>query len=900
VVAAFNEALEIRAGLDREALLLRMLSDAPELIREVREMLRAHETGAALAIEKRLLNEALNDEASEDPLLGSSIGIYRLVRLLGSGGMGEVYLAERQENHFRHEVALKLLRAWGRGPDMLARFRLERQILARLNHPSIVPLLDGGFTSDGRPYLVLQYVRGETLMQYCESRQLPIEARLKLFCEVARALEYAHRNLVVHRDLKPANILVTAEGHVRLLDFGIAKLLDLSDDLDAPITRTDSRIMTLDYAAPEQILGTAITTATDVHALGALLYELLTGRRPFAAADGKKLELEKRIVEEQPVAPSRAAHTAGLRIAKSLLGDLDTIVLKALEKEPERRYPSVEEMARDVERYLAGEPVQVRRPSTTYRLGKFVRRNRIASSLAAICFLLFVGLVITASVQSRRVVRERDAARAEQQKTEKVVAMLVELFSASNPLNTPQGKDITVGEFLKGTEWMTTHGDILDAGVQIRLKHLLGQAQMARGQYEEARKLLEDAQRQSRSLDANDNPASAAILFDLARLSRESEPRTKSLPLLRQSLERLRQVFGDNDERVASCLNELGWALLPSEESKSLFEQSVAIRRSLSPAPTRELAASLASLAAYYTEAQNFSEAEKYYAEALRIFKEVLPEGHPATLDAMGDVATMYQRQGRLDEAAALHRSIIDLKSRLIGPETDPVAMGYANLALVFVRQGRYKEAEEALRRGLEIHMKLFGPEHLQVVNETRNLGRLREVQEDHAGAEILIGRALAVLRRLGGDEQSLRYMEGQFAMVRMRLGHAAEALRTLRMVYGRLKSLSPKGSPMVADSSLWLGFALLEAEPASGAREAETLFWEAVDFQRSTLPADHPKVAEAECALAQALAALGRRRDAETLLAKALPILSAAGGFDRYRVRQFEMQLAELRRTAQ
>ncbi len=887
--AGFEGALELDVAEDREAFLYRTLAGSPELLREVREMLRAHESAGPLEIEKRLLSE---DGGSEPTLAGRTIGVYWLERLIGRGGMGEVYLAERREHQFRQQVALKLLRPGWHGPDSLARFRLERQILAKLNHPLIAPLLDGGVTEDGRPYLILQYVKGQPINEYCDRKDVAVERRLALFCEVARAVEYAHRNLVVHRDLKPSNILVTEEGQIRLLDFGIAKLLDPSpEEMGAPATRADSRMMTPEYAAPEQIRGEPVTTATDVHALGVLLYELLTGQRPFASGDWKRTALEKRITEEDPVPPSRAMGPS--RPAKMLRGDLDAIVLKALRKEPENRYPSAGQMALDVERHLAGEPVQVRGPSFGYRFGKLVRRNKIASTLTAVCVLLLAGLAITASYQSRRVARERDLARAEQQKAARVVGLLVEMLAAGNPMNEPQGKELTLGEFLRRTERMVVESRSLDATVQARLKHLLGEAYLARSQFGQARAMLEDALRQTRSVYGEDAEATAAVLHDLARLAAATDSGERAIPLLRQSLERNRRLLGDEHEKVAGCLRDLGRALPVSDESRTLLERALSIERAHSPRPNPGLAYSLSALGRYHLLARNLEPAERFFSDALSMLNRLYPEGHPAGLDVASNLATVYFLQGRFGKAAELNASLIELKSKLVGPESVDVAIGFGNLGTALASKGDHRKGEDAVRRGLALLVKLLGSEHAQVANATRNLAAIRYLQGSYPEARALIEQAMAIQRRWGGDVVALWGMEKHLGAVMIRTGQRAEGLRRLRTAVAKLKSLQPGGHSLIADTQARLGFALLESGAAS---EAELLFRDALVLRRASLPVNHPQIAEAECGLGWAFAIQGRSREAEALLARNLPVFRSWGLADPVTVRQLEKQLSELR----
>ncbi|MFN0123255.1 MAG: protein kinase domain-containing protein [Blastocatellia bacterium] len=354
-------------------------------------------------------------ESAEDELSGSRIGPYHIVRRLGQGGMGAVYLAERDDAEYYREVAIKVVR---RGMDtgfVLNRFRVERQILASLEHPHIARLLDGGTTDDGLPYFVMEYVAGKPLAEYCRERELTIEERLRLFLPVCAAVQHAHQKLIVHRDLKPGNILVTAEGTPKLLDFGIAKLLDPSfSPIAAQTTLTAVRLMTPDYASPEQVRGVPVTTASDVYSLGAVLYELLTGERPHRFAANTPVEIERAICDTAVERPSAVAQRTGgalTRTHRRLTGDLDNIVMMALRKEPERRYQSVERFAQDIQCYLAGHPISARSESFAYRSGKFVRRHKLAVTAAALILISLLGGIVTTTRAAR--VARAERARAE-------------------------------------------------------------------------------------------------------------------------------------------------------------------------------------------------------------------------------------------------------------------------------------------------------------------------------------------------------------------------------------------------------------------------------------------------------------------------------------------------------
>jgi serine/threonine protein kinase len=393
----FSEACE-QPPEDREAWLAALPEADRTLTAELRSLLAAHDQGgdfleAAVAMAER----ELGSPAGDVDLNGRTIGAYRVVRLLGRGGMGAVYLAERADQAFRQRVAIKLIPWALASPEARHRFRIERQTLAALNHPHIARLLDGGETEDGLPYLVMEYVDGEPIDVYCKRLGLDIPQRLRLFREVCGAVEHAHRNLVVHRDIKPANILVAADGEVKLLDFGIAKLLPGAEvDATMPLTRAGRLMLTPLFASPEQVRGEPVTTATDVYSLGVLLFRMLTGQHPFQLNTTSPIEVARVVCVQPPTRPSTMA-SAGVggmtlpALRRRLRGDLDTIVLMALRKEPERRYASVEQLSDDIRRHLAQLPLRARSDTLAYRTSMFARRHRLGMAAAALILLSLLG-----------------------------------------------------------------------------------------------------------------------------------------------------------------------------------------------------------------------------------------------------------------------------------------------------------------------------------------------------------------------------------------------------------------------------------------------------------------------------------------------------------------------------
>src|ERR1700736_5950758 len=475
-------------------------------------------------------------EEHQDRLLGTRVGPYRVTSILGQGGMSTVYRGERDDSQYQQTVAIKVLHHAVLHPRLRSRLHSERHILATLDHPSIARLIDSGDLDDGTPYLVMEHVDGESIDVYCDSRTLFVRERLEMFLQVCAAVQYAHRNLIVHRDIKAANIFVTGDGTAKLLDFGIAKLLapeSLSHTL--PVTRLQERILTPENAAPEQVLGRAITTATDIYSLGVLLYTLLTGRSPYRLLSYSQLQLERAICMDDPARPSqmvvsklsgendadrsRISDRRGLspqRLRARLSGDLDAIVSMAMRKEPDKRYPSVEALADDLRRHLMGQPVRARQGDRRYNAVKFLRRNLLAVVSAAAVFL---GLVLIAGVtlwQNHRIGLARDATAEERDQAQQVSAFMVDVFSKADPFNA-QGISSTAQELLdRGAEKIKGNAN-LQPEVRAQLLESIGLAYRRQGLYESAIPLFEQAVAIRRSANPIERRNLAAALANLAQ-----------------------------------------------------------------------------------------------------------------------------------------------------------------------------------------------------------------------------------------------------------------------------------------------------------------------------------------------------------------------------------------------
>ncbi len=910
-MAALDRGLDERIAFLNEA-----CAGDPDLRGEVEVMLHAHEDSHALAIENRLLEEEAVEPMAPEALLGTRIGPYRLKKLIGQGGMGDVYLAERDDEQYRQEVALKLVRPGLHTAEIIQRFRTERQILARLVHSNIARLLDGGMTDDGRPYLVMQYIEGVPITAFCDAHRLPVEERLRLFREVCAAVQFAHRNLVVHRDLKPSNILVKEAGEVKLLDFGIAKLLD-PDAVSVAVTRTELRVMTPEYAAPEQVRAEAVTTATDVYALGILLYELLTGHRPYRLASRVQAEIERIICEKEPTRPSTAIsevvelrkqdgttetvtpervgaarRTPVGRLQRLLRGDLDNMVMMALRKEPERRYGSAGQLAEDIDRYLGGRPVIAQKDTLGYRARTFVRRNRVGVGVAALFVLVLIGFSVVTALQAQTVARERDTAQAERDKSEQVVQVLVNLFQTSNPTVVPGGDTLRVGEFLEQGEARVLDELEDQPEVQARMKQVLGNMYRARSQYDRARPLLEEALAQQRTLQGSDDPAAAAMLHDLALLNKQTGDLNTAEALFRESLALHRKVYGNAHENVAQCMQDLASVTQDDVEERRLLHEAFAIRRALLPEVHIDVAGGLNQLAIYHLKNGEFEEASGFFRESLDIVKQLLGEEHPHAMAVMGNLAASYTRLGKLDDAETIHRQVLVLKRKVYGPETVPVANSLSYVGNVLTQKGDHEGAEKSFRDAYALWLKIHGRDHWQTANDVRNLGVILHYQGRYEEAFSYLQEAIAINRQVSEPESpGVAYMTGQLGMVLLDMGRTDEALRTVQEAVRIIEKNAPEQGHYVANGQVWLGRVLLETDAP---REAEPPLREALAYRQSSLPADHPKIAEAQCVLGRALAMQERHAEAEPLLREGYPIYRTWGEASPSVMEQTRLALVE------
>ncbi|NNF57853.1 MAG: serine/threonine protein kinase [Rhodothermaceae bacterium] len=711
-----------------------------------------------------------------DPLYsepGQRIGPYRIVHSVGEGGMGEVVLGERADGAFAQTVALKLVKPGMDTRAVIRRFEAERQILAQLNHPSIAKLLDGGTTGQGRPWFAMEYVEGEPITAYCQQRGSSLEVRLALFEQVCAAVAHAHARLVVHRDLKPSNVLVTeeegAQPRVKLLDFGIAKVLGADDDL--LLTATGVRPMTRAYAAPEQLRGEPVTTATDVYALGILLYELLTGRRPFEASTAP--QLEQQILSREPTRPSalgpstdaagpaEEAHPA----SHHLRGDLDAICLVALRKDPAERYATVEALLVDIQRHREGLPIAARPPSAGYRLRKFAQRHRAGVSAAAAAALLLLAFAVTVAVQQRATAHERDTATA-------TADFLEALFAAADPLAEERQDTLQVRELLdRGLD--RARLQLADAPeVRARLFHTIGRAYLQIGVHQKAYEPLQEAVALLREADDPARLADALLALSAALISQEKPEDAE-----RHAREALALAEHLNDQTLrASAENWVGASLLfqsRPEEGEALLRASVGRLRAVNGADDPEAYRTEHTLARALVDQGKLDEADSIFTAHLAYYSQTYGPDSPHRIGTLRVLTFLYLITGRLEEADEIGAEAVAY-SREARPGSGTLAEMLALYAAVARRQGRFDEAEALLREALAIPP--LSPESQAIPYGT--LASVLYEQGNLAGAVEAQQRSLDLLRT--SDSPSMLFSTVKLAGYLRELRRFAEAERLL------------------------------------------------------------------------------------------------------------------------
>jgi tetratricopeptide (TPR) repeat protein/tRNA A-37 threonylcarbamoyl transferase component Bud32 len=768
----WSAILDARCGDDRD--LRREVEALLERYSGAQRFLESPPAAAAAA----LVREAQATPASWD---GRRVGVYRLVRQIGQGGTARVFLAERDDGEFTQRVALKLLRPGHDSEIDQGRFRAERQILASLSHPNIARLLDGGVTEDGLPYLVMELVDGQPIDQYCATHALPIRKRLEMFLTVAEATQYAHRSLVVHRDLKPSNILVTADGHVKLLDFGLAKLLEPSAG-GAAATLTTQRWMTPEYAAPEQVLGEAATTLTDVYQLGVVLYELLTGRLPFGTRQQSAYDLQRAILEQEAALPSSVAAHSALR------GDLDAIVLKALRKEPEQRYASAQDLADDIRRSLSGHAVLARKQTAVYRARRFARRHAWGLAAATAIVIMVGAYVVTVTVQRARVERALAEAKTEAQKAEQVTDLILRLFEADQ--NTSFADSITVREILN-RGLARTQQLVGQPVIRAQLLDVVGQLRAQWGDHDRARATLEEALTARRQALGDDHADVATSLHNLADAASRRRDVATAIRLRREALAIRRKALAPSDPLTLRTLYLLAKALQESGDTaaaRPLYDEWIAAVSRQPSETTPAFADQLVDLGQMLETRGDLDGAERLYRQALSTRRTIFGTRHPTigtALTRLGDVA---QAKGDLGRSERLLREAVTVVRPASARDHRELVSALHSLAYVLRSSQRWDEAEALHREMVELVRKFHG-EHVVLAHMLEDLGSLYRERGAYERAEPLLREAVRIYTaRLGSSNIMARRAGVDLGDVLRARGAYADAERLLLEGYAAFR----------------------------------------------------------------------------------------------------------------
>jgi serine/threonine-protein kinase len=807
----FDEVADL-VGAEREVAIRERCAGHPDLEGEVRALLAADEGGEPDAFVASVVT-AEATALTAPRVQGVRLGSWRIVRPLGEGGMGTVYLASRADGEYEADAAIKLVRGGIPSPSLSERFRAERQILAGLSHPGVAKLLDGGSTDDGTPYLVLELVDGRPITEWCNERDLDVDARLELFLRVCDTVAYAHGALVAHRDLKPSNILVTSEGEPKLLDFGIAKLMDAMSDGAEGVTQTYG-IMTPAYASPEQVAGEGAGVATDIYSLGVLLFELLTGRLPIETRGLTPVEVISRVTTDVPPVASSALEDGTRK--RRVSGDLDAIVSRSLRKQPGERYPSVEAMADDIRLHLAGLPIRARRDDWAYRTGKLVRRNAGVVSGGVLMLILMISFTVNALMQARAVARERDRAEAQRVRAERVSTFLEELLTEADP-NEASARDVTAREVLDRGAERVLAGLETDPEIQATLATVMGRVYRRLGEYDAAELLLDSAlavrsRGPGRDVDALGEGLieRAALAYDMGEYERADDLATAALTAYESAID------GD-DPRVARAMDWRSAALMElgrMDEAERFARSMVDMYRRIDPEPNRDLGSALATLsdvlrgrgafddalmvgeeslamaralygdehlevafalnqlASTLSRSGHAEEAVPYVEEGLAIRRSVFAGPHVETAASLGNLANVYMNVGRVEEAEAARRESLAMVREIFPGPHPYVAASVNSLGGLLVEVGRYEEAEPLLRESVDLHRAVFPPGHPNVANPLTSLGRIYLADARFEEAETVLREAYDA--RVGGLPDG----HWHIAASGLELGRALDGLR--------------------------------------------------------------------------------------------------------------------------
>jgi serine/threonine-protein kinase len=866
----FNAALDLEPS-GRAAFLDKMCGVDVRLREELTSLLKS--SGQTLDFAREAVFQLAIDQTGDAIPPGKRIGAYQVISVVGQGGMGTVCLASRADDLYRQNVAIKLMHAgFAQAQSMRLRFGAERQILANLNHPNIARLLDGGITDDGLPYLVMEFVDGMPIDDYSRSSQLSIDGLLALFLQVSEAVDYAHRNLVIHRDIKPGNILVTQDGVPKLLDFGISKLLE-SDAADPEFILPSQWMMTPEYASPEQLTGGSITTATDIYALGALLYKLLCGESPFEIERQNPLDMMRAIREQIPDPPTKVLAAHGEQFAYSgyrkYRDDLDSIVLKAMSKDPVQRYSSVADFAQDIRRSLEGYPVRAHADKWAYQAKKFIRRHKTWVTVAALASVSLITFSLAMGILAKRATAERIVAEQQRLAARKEADFLTSIFDAATP-DEAKGREVTARELLDSGAKRIDRELSAVPEAQATMLNDLGHAYTELGLYDQALPPIERAYALRQRALGSENLETADTALNLARVYRLQGKYPQAEPIFRQVLAVQEKIAGMDKRLIAESLNNLGECLYwegHDSEAEQMLRRALALNSTM---PDDDRSAFTRNYLALEIERRGaFDEAVHLLREAVEISRKTDGEKNSGYAILLQNLGGALIDVGDLEAAEAAERQALEIRRRLSANNQHPDTAYTLNLlGYIFLAKGDSLHAKACLGEALAIRKKYLGQDHPQYAFSLASWGRALQTEGDYAGAEEAFQNALEILRHnSSSDTWSFARILKSLGLLNLDQGDYSAAETHVREALSTFRGLGVEEGPDVASSLLALGMIReVQGDPAS----AEPMYRQAVNIRKKTLRPDHPDVIAAEVRLGEVLVA-------ENKLDLAAPLLSDA-----------------------
>jgi serine/threonine-protein kinase len=807
------------------------------------------------------ISDDLEDITEANSLSGQQVGSYTVKQLIDRGGMGEVYLAERSDGEFEHQVAIKIIRTNNATEQNLKLFMKERDILAGLNHPRIARLFDGGVTQNGFPYVIMEYVDGIPINTYCKQNDCSITAKIELFCQVLEAVRYAHENLIIHCDLKPDNILVDEAGNIKILDFGISKLIEQQDGERTGNETPDPNYLTPRYAAPEQLTKQKITIRSDLYALGVIFYSLLCNNYPYNFDGFSEEEIKGTIVYQKPVRPSEKAENT--QVKKKLNGDLDAMVLKAMHKDPKKRYRTAAEFLEDLNNYRQELPVSAVNNSVAYLSKKFIQRHQRG---VAIFVAVLATVIALSSYYTWRITQERDQARLEAEKAERISDFLVGLFEASEPAET-KGEPVPVQSILKeGTQKIDELDD--QPHIKSRMLQTVATVYTNLGNYKEAEQLFKEALDLKSELYGGKSLEAADVHNQLGVLYHKKHETQKAKPHYITALDIREKELPENDLKLAQIYSDYGALLRFTgnlDSAEVLYNKALSIRDDKLDSNSVDIATSLNNIAVLYKEQGNLKQAEKFYLRALEIRISNHGELHPRVANTFNNLAVLYRDMGNFEQSSDYFEKTIDVRTKLYGINHAKTAQAFNNYAGLLSDNDKLGRAEEYYRQALAIRKEVFGEQHVNTGTSHNNLANVLQNKGKLDSALVGYMNALDIYKNYFGERhQYVGIVLSNLGRTHTLSGNYLKAEEAFNNAESIISEKYDEKNTRLA--SVYYDKAKLEIERGNP-EQASELLEESLSIRKKFLGSDHFLIKENTQILAKTLQQTGDDRKADSLL---------------------------------